>query len=120
MMAIAYKRVPLADTFDSAVKITGKTVELDGVVRTVLDGPQIPGRGSLIDMGVDLAIVKKEPVIVDSLLEVAKDFETNKIILNFIKMGDINFDNPYTSILDLIFRYTKEEIKKELKNYTLI
>ena len=35
-------------------------------------------------------------------------------------MGDINFDNPYTSILDLIFRYTKEEIKKELKNYTLI
>jgi hypothetical protein len=54
------------------------------------------------------------------LLYDKKDFETNKIILNFIKMGDINFDNPYTSILDLIFRYTKEEIKKELKNYTLI
>ena len=54
MMAIAYKRVPLADTFDNSFKIlTPKTVELDGVVRTVLDGPQIPGRGSLIDMGVD-------------------------------------------------------------------
>jgi hypothetical protein len=54
MMAIAYKRVPLADTFDNSFKIlTPKTVELDGVVRNVLDGPQIPGRGSLIDMGVD-------------------------------------------------------------------
>jgi hypothetical protein len=49
-----------------------------------------------------------------------EDFETNKIILNFIKMGDVNFDNPYTSILDLLFRYPKDEIKKEIKNYTLI
>jgi hypothetical protein len=55
MMAIAYKRVPLADTFDNGFKIlTPKTVELDGVVRNVLDGPLgKPGRGSLIDMGVD-------------------------------------------------------------------
>jgi hypothetical protein len=53
-MAIAYKRVPLADTFDNGFKvITPKTVELDGVVRNVLDGPQKPGRGSLIDMGID-------------------------------------------------------------------
>ena len=49
-----------------------------------------------------------------------EDFENKKIILNFIKMGDIKFDNPYTSILDLLFRYSKEEIKKELKNYILI
>ena len=54
MMAIAYKRVPLADTFDNGFKIlTPKTVELDGVVRNVLDGPKTPGRGSLIDMGLD-------------------------------------------------------------------
>ncbi len=55
MMAIAYKRVPLADTFDNGFKIIDpKTVELDGVARTVLDGPlNKPGRGSLIDMGID-------------------------------------------------------------------
>lgn len=35
-------------------------------------------------------------------------------------MGDVQFDNPYSSILDLLFRYDKEYIKNELKNYTLI
>jgi hypothetical protein len=54
MMAIAYKRVPLADTFDEAFSVlTPKTVSIGGVTRNVLDGPQVPGRGSLIDMGVD-------------------------------------------------------------------
>jgi hypothetical protein len=48
------------------------------------------------------------------------DFLIQGINLNFIKMGEVNFDNPYISILDLLFRYPKDEIKKEIKNYTLI
>ena len=35
-------------------------------------------------------------------------------------MGESKFENPYNSILDLLFLYNKEEIIKELKNYTLI
>jgi hypothetical protein len=35
-------------------------------------------------------------------------------------MGDVNFDNPYNSILDILFRYPKNTIIKELNNYTLI
>lgn len=49
-----------------------------------------------------------------------EDFNLNDIELNFIKMGDVNFDNPYNSILDILFRYPKNTIIKELNNYTLI
>jgi hypothetical protein len=49
-----------------------------------------------------------------------EDFESQEIDLKFIKMGEVKFDNPYTSILDLLFRYDKEFIKNELSNYTLI
>ena len=49
-----------------------------------------------------------------------EDFASQNINLKFIKMGDVDFDNPYTSILDLLFRYPKESIQKQLKNYTLI
>tara|TARA_R110000868_G_scaffold408357_1_gene691402 strand:+ start:4545 stop:5225 length:681 start_codon:yes stop_codon:yes gene_type:complete len=49
-----------------------------------------------------------------------EDFESQEIDLIFIKMGEVKFDNPYSSILDLLFRYDKEFIKNELKNYTLI
>ena len=31
-------------------------------------------------------------------------------------MGDVNFDNPYNSILDILFRYPKNTIIKELNN----
>lgn len=48
------------------------------------------------------------------------DFLNEGIELSFIKMGESSFDNPYNSILDLLFRYSKEEIKKELNNFTLI
>ena len=49
-----------------------------------------------------------------------EDFASQKINLMFIKMEDVKFDNPYSSILDLLFRYDKEYIKNELKKYTLI
>ncbi len=48
------------------------------------------------------------------------DFKNNDIQLNFIEMGDVDFDNRYSSILDLLFRYTKDHIKNEIKNYKLI
>lgn len=48
------------------------------------------------------------------------DFKKNGIELKFIEMGDVNFDNKYTSILDLLFKYDKEYIKNELKKYTLV
>jgi hypothetical protein len=35
-------------------------------------------------------------------------------------MGDIKIDNPYMSILDLLFRYSKEHIQEQIKNYILI
>lgn len=49
-----------------------------------------------------------------------EDFLNNGIKLEFIKMGDTTFDNPYISILDLMMRYSKEEIKTQIKNYTLV
>jgi hypothetical protein len=49
-----------------------------------------------------------------------EDFAFQDIDLKFIKMGDVKFDNPYSSILDLLFKYDKEYIKTELKKYTLI
>ncbi len=49
-----------------------------------------------------------------------EDFASQNIDLKFIKMENVKFDNPYSSILDLLFRYDKEHIKNELKNYTLI
>jgi len=49
-----------------------------------------------------------------------EDFATQNIDLKFIQMGGVDFDNPYSSILDLIFRYPKEHIQSQLKKYTLI
>jgi hypothetical protein len=49
-----------------------------------------------------------------------EDFTLQDIDLKFIKMGDVDFDNPYSSILDLLFRYPKEHIQQQLKKYTLI
>lgn len=49
-----------------------------------------------------------------------EDFASQGIDLKFIKMGEVAFDNPYASILDLLFRYDKEHIKEQLNNYTLI
>lgn len=48
------------------------------------------------------------------------DFESAGIKLNFIKMGDLDVDNPYVSILDLLFRYDKEHLKEQLNKYQLI
>ena len=49
-----------------------------------------------------------------------EDFASQGIILKFIRMGDINIDAPYASILDLLFRYDKKHLKNELNKYTLI
>lgn len=49
-----------------------------------------------------------------------EDFKNDNINLSFLEMGDVKFDNKYSSILDLLFRYEKEYIKEELKKYTLI
>jgi hypothetical protein len=49
-----------------------------------------------------------------------EDFATQEIDLYFIKMEDVEFDNQYASILDLLFRYSKEHIQQQVKKYTLI
>ena len=49
-----------------------------------------------------------------------KDFKNDNIQLSFIEMGNVVFDNKYTSILDLLFRYNKEYIKEQIRNYKLI
>jgi hypothetical protein len=48
-----------------------------------------------------------------------EDFKLNGIDLYFIEMGDVKFDNPYSSILDLLYTHDREHLKKELKNYKL-
>jgi hypothetical protein len=49
-----------------------------------------------------------------------EDFASQEIDLKFIQMGDLELENPYASILDLLFNYDKDHLKKQLKNYTLI
>jgi hypothetical protein len=49
-----------------------------------------------------------------------EDFASQNIDLYFLKMGDVEFENPYSSILDLLFTYPKEHIQQQLKKYTLI
>lgn len=49
-----------------------------------------------------------------------ENFKQNNINLYFIKIGDVEFDNKYTSILDLLFMYPKEHIQQQLLKYTLI
>ena len=49
-----------------------------------------------------------------------EDFKNDNIQLSFIEMGNVVFDNKYTSILDLLFRYNKEYIKEQIRNYKLI
>jgi len=49
-----------------------------------------------------------------------EDFASQDIDLYFLKMGDVEFKNPYLSILDLLFTYPKEHIQQQLKKYTLI
>ena len=49
-----------------------------------------------------------------------EDFASQGIDLYFLKMGDIDFENPYSSMLDLLFTYSKEHIQQQLKKYTLI
>lgn len=47
-------------------------------------------------------------------------FEQDKININFIKMENVEFENPYSSILDILFRYDPEHINKQLNRYTFI
>jgi len=49
-----------------------------------------------------------------------KDFKKSNIDLFFIKMGEVDFTNEYTSILDILFLYSKEHIKLQLEKYDLI
>ncbi len=49
-----------------------------------------------------------------------EDFSNQNIDLKFIQMDNTNIDNPYLSILDLLFRYDKKYIQQQLKNYILI
>jgi hypothetical protein len=49
-----------------------------------------------------------------------EDFELAGITLNFIKMDELGVDNPYVSILDLLFRYDKEYLKQQLNKFELI
>jgi hypothetical protein len=49
-----------------------------------------------------------------------EDFASRNIDLKFIQMGDIEVDNKYASILDLLFRYSKDHLINQLNNYTLI
>jgi hypothetical protein len=47
-------------------------------------------------------------------------FKNSGIILKFIKISDVDFDDPYTSILDLLFRYEKHHIINQLPKFELI
>ena len=49
-----------------------------------------------------------------------EDFKNDNIELNFIKMGNVDFDNKNSSTLDLLFRYDKSHIQKQIVNYKLI
>ncbi len=49
-----------------------------------------------------------------------EDFASQGINLNFIKMEDVEFENKYASILDILFTYPKEHIQHQLVKYTLI
>ena len=49
-----------------------------------------------------------------------EDFASQNIDLKFIQMGDLEVDNKYASILDLLFRYDKEHLKEQLNKYQLI
>jgi len=49
-----------------------------------------------------------------------EDFKQKNIDLYFVKIGDVEFDNKYSSILDLLFTYPKEHIQQQLLKYTLI
>ena len=49
-----------------------------------------------------------------------QEFANSNIDLKFIKMGSVDFYNPFSSILDLIFTYKKEVIINELNKYTLV
>jgi hypothetical protein len=46
-------------------------------------------------------------------------FKDNGINLYFIEMLDVNFENPYSSILDLLFTYEKKHIIQNLDKYKL-
>ena len=49
-----------------------------------------------------------------------EDFKSADVELKFIKMNELDVDNPYASILDLLFRYDKEHLKKELNKFDLV
>jgi hypothetical protein len=49
-----------------------------------------------------------------------ENFASQGIDLKFIQMGDVELENPYASILDLLFTYDKEHLKQQLTKYTLI
>jgi len=49
-----------------------------------------------------------------------KDFKKSNINLFFIKMDEVEFNNKFSSILDILFLYDKEHIKQQLKKYSLI
>jgi len=50
-----------------------------------------------------------------------QNFLNDNIKLGFCKMDDdIELNNPYSSILDVLFNYKKEHIKSQLKKYTIL
>ena len=49
-----------------------------------------------------------------------EDFKSVGVDLKFIEMGDLDIDNQYASILDLLFRYDKSDLKEELNKFKLI
>ena len=48
------------------------------------------------------------------------EFKTGHIDLFFLEMGDVEFYNNYSSILDILFLHDRENIKRQIKKYSLI
>ena len=48
------------------------------------------------------------------------EFKKCHIDLLFLEMGDVEFYNNYSSILDILFLYDRKHIKRQIKKYSLI
>ena len=130
MLAIAHKRVPLADTFDEAISaVTPKTVSIGGVTRDILDGPTVPGRGSLIDMGLDpttgekvLAVVTGDTGSRWQLQRVSvnqftgKGVEQAELVRGKAELTKLILDKKDTAKLPRAVKYAERSVVDETKN----
>lgn len=105
----------------SLVKISAYLdIETEFIRSSMLDKIEAKGQAQIINICKLMGAKIYVNAIGGQSLYNKADFKNSNIELFFLKTNDVDFQNKYLSILDILFSYDKKHIINQIKKYSLI